>query len=194
LYQETHSLIILAGGESCRMGTDKADLEYAGQTFLEMQLQKGAQLGIEDTLVSGYRGSRCAFPIVKDRMPKRGPLGGLEACLRVAKHPKCLVLSVDTPLVSVSELEQLITLSCSTSASITILKANGREQPLIGVYDRSLADAMLQEITERKGSVFAFINRIGYHTYESAASPLTVSNINTPEEYQAILEHLPRIK
>lgn len=178
---EQFSMIILAGGKSSRMGTDKADLCLQGRTFLEVQIEKGIQLGIRDIQVSGYRGTRCGIPVTEDRFPGKGPLGGLEACLRKASHEKCLVLSVDAPLVPVSELENL--LRSSSSACVTILKHGAKEQPLIGVYDRSLADGMLREITEAKGSVFAFINKTGYSVYESSAEETVFANINDPAQY-----------
>lgn len=183
---ELFSMIILAGGKSSRMGTDKADLCYLGQTFLEIQIQKGVQLGIEDIQVSGYRGKRCGIPVTEDRFPGKGPLGGLESCLRNARHEKCLVLSVDVPLVPVSELEKLMEASRCSCAAITILKHGEKEQPLIAVYDRCLADAMRKEITECKGSVFAFINKAGYCVYESTERASAFANVNSPEEYQRI--------
>ena len=183
---ENYSMIILAGGESRRMGTDKADLMYEGRTFLELQIVMGVRLGITDILVSGYRGERCPLPVVADRIPDRGPLGGLEASLRATKHEKCVVLSVDVPLVPLEELVQL--LECSAASPITILKNNGREQPLIGVYDRSLADEMLRELTESRGSVFAFINKTGYAVYESMAPAAVFANVNAPEQYRSMLK------
>lgn len=180
------SMIVLAGGKSSRMGSDKADLSYQGRTFLEIQIQKGKQLGIDDIQVSGYRGNRCDIPVTEDRFPERGPLGGLESCLRNAKHEKCLVLSVDVPLVPVSELKNLMEASRRGHASITILKNGEKEQPLIAVYDRSLADGMLREIMERKGSVFAFINKTGYCVYESTEPADYFANVNSPEEYRRI--------
>ena len=96
------SMIILAGGKSLRMGTDKADLILGEKTFLQIQIEKEKQLGIEDIQVSGYRGTQCTCPVTPDRIPGKGPLGGLEICLRRAKWEKCLVLSVDVPLVPVS--------------------------------------------------------------------------------------------
>ena len=169
------------------MGCDKADLDCGGRSFLDLQIQKGLQLGIRDILISGYRKSRSDIRIVEDRFPEKGPLGGLEASLRAAAHQRCLVLSVDTPLIPVLELQRLLDADRHSSAPITILKSDGKEQPLIGVYDRTLADAMLKEIQNFHGSVFAFINRIGYETYESSAPAEFFSNLNTPEEYRALL-------
>lgn len=103
------SMIILAGGASSRMGRDKSDLTIDGKTFLEMQIEKGEKLGISDILLSGYHGeNRYKYPIIPDRFPGKGPLGGLEACFRKAKNPYCLVLGVDVPLVPAEELAALI--------------------------------------------------------------------------------------
>lgn len=178
-----YSMVVLAGGKSSRMGTDKADLCLHGQTFLELQIEKGKKLGIEDIQVSGYRGTRCKIPVTADRIPGKGPLGGLESCLRQAKHQKCLVLSVDVPLVPTSELEKLLESAEKNQAPVTILKHADKEQPLIAVYDRGLADEMMTEITAHKGSVFGFINRVGYAVYQSDATAEYFSNINSPEAY-----------
>lgn len=183
---EEFSMIVLAGGKSSRMGMDKADLYIGDRTFLQIQIEKGKCLGIEDIQVSGYHGTNCDIPVTQDRIPGKGPLGGLEICLRRAKNEKCLVLGVDIPLVPVSELKRLLRASAGSDAMAMILKQGGREQPLIAVYSRSLADAMLEEITCGKGSVFAFLNRIGYCVYESDAGEESMVNVNSPDVYEEI--------
>lgn len=110
------SMIVLAGGRSTRMGSDKADLPYENRTFLRHQIEKGRKLGIEDILVSGYRGTQELesrilekdVRVIADRYKECGPLGGLEASLRRAEHDYCLVLAVDVPLVPVEELGCMI--------------------------------------------------------------------------------------
>lgn len=190
---ENYSMIVLAGGKSSRMGADKADLLIGDQTFLQIQIEKGRQLGIQDIQVSGYRGTHCDIPVTWDRFPDKGPLGGLESCLRRAKHEKCLVLSVDVPLVSVEELKKLLDASRQSEASAVILKSGQKEQPLIAVYHRRLADAMLKEISDGKGSVFSLLNRIGYWVYESAAPEETLININTAEAFCEIKKKISLI-
>ena len=179
-------MIILAGGQSRRMGTDKADLSWQGKTFLQLQIEKGQALGIEDIQVSGYRGTRCPIPVTPDRFPEKGPLAGLEACLRRAKHPRCLVLSVDIPFIPAEELCKLILSGNDSGAPVTILKAAGREQPLVGIYSVALADTMAEEIANHKGSVFALLNRVGYSVYESPLEGHWAANINYPEQYHNI--------
>lgn len=180
------SMIILAGGRSSRMGTDKSDLVYRKQTFLEIQIGKGRQLGIEDILVSGYRGLECPVPVVMDRLKERGPLGGLEACLRRIRNGRSLVLSVDTPLVSVRELQELIQKDRKSNHPITILRHGQKQEPLIGIYAAYLAGHMAEALAAGNGSVFAFLKKTGYGEYVSAGDEPQFRNINEREDYQRL--------
>lgn len=173
------SMIILAGGHSRRMGVDKAALTYQGKTFLEIQTAKAEALGISEILISGYTG-------LPDRIPGKGPLGGLETCLRASKHPWALVLPVDAPLVSVEELRKLLSFAQASGKKAVFLQCGGDEHPLIGVYHVSLADAMEAEYTQGRGSVFAFLRRVDYGIYHSSAPKKLFVNINDPESYQEI--------
>lgn len=189
LIMQKISMIILAGGASRRMGCDKSDLMIDGKTFLEMQIEKGEKLGISDIILSGYHGEKkYKYPVVTDRIPGKGPLGGLEACLRRAENPHCLVLGVDVPLVPVQELSALISTVNRAKSDAVILRHSGHEEPLMGIYRTDLADSMLEEITLRKGSVFAFLRKNGYECYESQAEDWYFSNINDPEIYKETVE------
>lgn len=182
-------MVVLAGGKSSRMGRDKCDLEIEQSTFLEWQIEKGRQLGIKDIQVSGYRGEHCSVPVTADRFPEKGPLGGLESCFRQAKEEQVLVLGVDVPLIPVSELKTLMERSRTKTKRAMILSHQGKEEPMAGIYDRDLADEMLSEIRERKGSVFAFLRHIGYETCESSAPEVCFSNMNAPEDYKKYREN-----
>lgn len=130
------TLVVLAGGASSHMGREKSDLLLVG---------KGCQLGAKQILISGYRGTQCGEEIVPDRISGQGPLGGLESCFRRAKTEKCLVLGVDTPLVPVEELQNLLKFAMEKADQpVTMLCHNGKEESLIAVYDARL----YKEITD----------------------------------------------
>lgn len=182
-----YSMIVLAGGRSSRMGRDKSDLIYREQTFLDIQIEKGRKLGIEDILVSGYKGDGCAGRLVMDRFAERGPLGGLEACLRQAVHGRCLVVSVDTPLLSVSELQGLLEADRETVAPATLLCHGDRLEPLMGVYSVDLADAMAAALAAGNGSALALLRKEGYGVYRSAGDEAQFQNINERAQYEKLL-------
>ena len=81
--------ILLTGGKSTRMGTDKASLPFGNGTLLTVQLEKFRALGITDVLISGYGDGQ-----IPDDVPGCGPLGGLAACLPRVQNPCALVISV----------------------------------------------------------------------------------------------------
>ena len=185
---ENYSMIVLAGGKSSRMGTDKADLCIGDKSFLELQIEKGRKLGIQDIQVSGYRGNRWPVSVTPDRFPEKGPLGGLESSLRRAKQEKCLVLGVDIPLIPVEELENLLSANKKSKSAVTVLKHGDRKEPLIGVYHRDLADGMREEITQGKGKIFGFLDKIGYTLYESKVPERYLTNVNTPDIFLQVKE------
>ena len=183
------SMIILAGGESNRMGMDKSELLYKGRSFLEIQTDKAKELQIRDVMISGYRGSRRTdYPVVQDSISGKGPLGGLATCLNVIENEWALVLSMDAPLVPVKALEELIDYAMTSSVKAVISQCETQECPLIGMYHRSLVPAMLEEIERYRGSVFALLRRVRYDTCFFHEDPMLFCNINDPQSYQKLLE------
>lgn len=184
------AMIVLAGGASSRMGREKSDLLLNGRTFLETQIAKGKQLGVTRIYVSGYHGEGCTEEIVMDRIKERGPLGGLEACLSKAAGDgadRCLVLGVDTPLVPVSELQNLIqSASADDQNRVTLLRHNGKEESLMAVYETSLSSDIRAFLERGQASVFRFLNEIGYSRYDTQEDDRYFTNINDPKVYEEV--------
>ncbi len=110
------SAIILTGGQSQRMGTDKALLSIGEQTFLGLIAHKLAEIS-DDVLIvgtnrSGYAEALASLPVrfVPDSFKNCGPLGGLHAGLHAMRHTAGIVVACDMPLVSVALLKHMVTL------------------------------------------------------------------------------------
>jgi molybdopterin-guanine dinucleotide biosynthesis protein A len=104
------SAVILAGGESRRMGRDKAWIESDGQPLIALALDKIRQLGVAEVFISGRADvdySALKIPVLFDAKPGCGPLGGIEQALQVCATPLLLVLAVDMPHMTVSCLQTL---------------------------------------------------------------------------------------
>lgn len=185
--ENNFTLVVLAGGASSRMGQEKSDLLLNGQTFLETQIAKGRQLGAKKILISGYRGEQCREETVPDRIPGQGPLGGLESCFRKAETAKCLVIGVDTPLVPVEELHNLLKYAIEEADKpVTMLCHNGKEESLMAVYDASLYKEITAFLESGRSSVYRFLNTVGYSLYHTSAPEGYFQNINDPEAYRKI--------
>lgn len=180
------SMVVLAGGKSQRMGRDKADLPYGEETFLEHQIAKGRALGIEDVLVSGYRGERCSAKVVGDVHVERGPLGGLASTLPQIENARCLVLSVDMPQLPLSVLRKLIARSRGSDCAVTILRHGTKFEPLVGVYTRSAAAAAEELLRRGRGAVMALLEEVGYEEFICPEDEAAFQNVNTMDDYEAM--------
>ena len=131
------SAVILAGGESHRMGQDKAWLEMGGQPLISRALSTVRDSGIQEVLISGRAGSdystlRC--PVLFDLEPGRGPLGGIERALAAATAPLVLVLAVDLPDITTAFLRKLAAHCHPPTGAIP--KLRGELEPLAAIYPK----------------------------------------------------------
>ena len=175
--------VILAGGESSRMGRSKAELDLHGVSFLEHQVNKLRNIGIRDIVIAGYPASIEDVRSVTDVYPRRGPLGGIHAGLLAIKEPRALVLAVDTPLLPPELLQQLID---SHKSDITVVSCSGALEPLIGVYSKSLCPACEEILRGERTAIRRLYDTVGFAVVEYTGDPTLLMNCNTPEDYERI--------
>ena len=131
------SAIILAGGQSKRMGRDKAWLPFDGKSLVELAVEKARQLGIQEVFISGRAGedySALKCPVLFDLEPGFGPVGGIERGLNECSSPLLLVLAVDLPRMSLLLLRR-IREHCEQLTG-TVPKLNGQLEPLAAIYPK----------------------------------------------------------
>lgn len=186
------SFLILAGGKSHRMGTNKADLLYNGRTFLDTLVTKAQALGFEDILVSGYSGTSTGFNIVPDILKERGPLGGMHAAFRAAKFSSCFMVCVDMPLITDETITSLVMSHKSSHARATLLHHADRTEPLLAVYDTSTWEDIESVISQGSAPVFRALDKTGYQLFEFSGDESTLININTPDLYNFISGKSPQ--
>lgn len=127
--------VLLAGGESLRMGADKATLHFRGKPLWQTQLDVLRGLRPTEILVS----ARCEPPwrprdgrFVADAPPSRGPLSGLAAALEQARTPHVLALAIDMPFITDEYLRSLCKL---TEPGRGVLPFIGKiAEPLAAIY------------------------------------------------------------
>ena len=132
------SAVILAGGESTRMGRDKARLEIAGRPLLVRQIQMVRETGAGEVFISGRAGQDYAefgCPVLSDQFGVAGPLAGIERALAAASFSRLLVVAVDMPGLTAVILNQLVERSGGTKGMVPRLE--GRMEPLAAVYPKS---------------------------------------------------------
>ncbi|AFA47634.1 molybdenum cofactor guanylyltransferase [Acetobacterium woodii] len=182
------SFLILAGGKSSRMGVNKAELDFNGQTFLETLITKAQKLGFTDIIISGYPHKTASITPVMDEFINRGPLGGLYSSFKVAKHPYCFVLCVDVPQLTEQVITSLIDYHFENKNELTLLRQNDRIEPLIGIYPASSYQKIYPLIKNGSASVFRLIDQYDYSIFDINNNDQIAANINTPEDYQHVLK------
>lgn len=175
--------IVMAGGESRRMGRDKSSLILGGMTLLERQIALMVGLGIDDILVSGRQTDHPAARYVPDIMSGKGPLEGLYTCFKQAQYENCLVTCVDMPLLPAAVLKQLIQQHLLEETDVTLLSHRGRTEPLLGVYRSSLWEKAGCLLAEGKSAVRALIGAVRIGTREFTGPEELLINCNTEEDY-----------
>ena len=138
------SIAILAGGQSRRLGEDKALLRLTGSGPTLLERTAGVCAGLTDDLFviapdeRDYE--RFGLRVVGDRFPGEGPAGGVITALHAARYAHCLVLGCDYPLLSRPLLRWLIEQAEPDRPVLPRLPAAGRQggghtiEVLHGVY------------------------------------------------------------
>jgi len=173
--------ILLVGGQSTRMGTDKALLPWRGTTLIAAQHAALAHCFEEVLIASGTadRYSSQGLPGIADAPGVQGPMAGLIAGLRAARHDTVLTWPCDVPVIEAHALALLNALPEDRPAAV-IIGPNGME-PLCAAYHRAPALAQMQQAAASGDfSVKASLAAMGPVVVRIAT---ILPNLNTPDDY-----------
>jgi molybdopterin-guanine dinucleotide biosynthesis protein A len=155
---------VLAGGQSTRMGRDKALVPFAGRPLVEHALAILREAGLSASLAGG-RAELAAFaPLVPDAQPALGPLSGICAALASTAARRAVFLPVDAPLLPASLLKCLLRHAELTESPITLASVNGFAQTFPAILDRSVAPLLDRELLSGHRGCFS--------AFQAAASAL----------------------
>jgi len=136
----TLSAVLLAGGESRRMGTDKATIVFIGKPLWQRQLQILRDLGPEKIFVSARKLPSWLpsdIELLLDEPPFRGPLSGLTRALASTQTSHLAVLAVDMPFMTSKQMQVLCRQAIRRCGVVPIIE--GRFEPLAAIYPRESA-------------------------------------------------------
>lgn len=146
--------IVMAGGSSRRMGTNKALIEILGVPMLITQILKLYDLFDSqdrfEVLVSVRRAGQLDLPAharyVEDLRPDEGPLMGLYTCLQECATGHAVVLGVDMPRMDAPTLRQLIDLCEPGVGVVPVYRGSAFFEPLAAVYPVEILPLMGRSI------------------------------------------------
>lgn len=181
--------IILSGGKSSRMGTEKGLVEYKGKALIEYSIN--ALCSVCDELVISS-GNDCYsylnIPIVGDEIENCGPIGGIYSCMKAIPSDIYLVISCDVPNVTAQLFANLLNVLNQNEAVIPV-DDNGKQQPLVACYASDCFTIFESELQEGKFKMMKLLSKLNVRYYPISKelnfkSANLFFNANTPEDLQ----------
>lgn len=152
---DTAAGFVLAGGQSSRMGADKALSELAGVSLLARALGILREAGLPGA-IAGARSPLAEFaPVVEDAAFGLGPLGGVCAAMASTQGRHAVFLSVDMPLLPASLVAYLLCHAQITGAAVTVPSVNGFAQTFPAIVERAALPALEASLQSGHGGCFA---------------------------------------
>ena len=182
------SAIVLAGGDSRRMGRDKALLPVRGRPLIALIVDRLAGR-FDDILISaGHGGDDRRFPgqtVVSDAAPGQGPLMGIATALPRVRHDLAFVIACDIPHIDLDFVERLIKRAGGCDLALPD-RGDGRYEPLFAVYRKTVAGPAHDILAAGGRSILDLLDRV--RVGHVAVPPgVRIGNINTESDYRRFL-------
>jgi molybdenum cofactor guanylyltransferase len=187
----TLTAVLFVGGESRRMGADKATLIYAGEPLWARQLRTLRAVSPEKILISARTKPPWCPPeieILLDAPPARGPLSGLAAALEKIRTTHLLALAVDMPLMTTAHL---CWLQSHVRPGVGVMPVrHGNCEPLCAIYPVAAGELARAALSRDDVSLSSFVvtlrekNLLRDCNLETTMTAL-YHNANSPEDLAA---------
>ncbi|NLX63880.1 MAG: molybdenum cofactor guanylyltransferase [Clostridiaceae bacterium] len=187
--------LVLAGGKSSRIGTDKALLKLNNMTLLEYSLGKLKGLFKEVMVSVDIKGK---YNIdnsreVIDVYPDCGPLGGIHAGIKNAQYEWVFVTACDMPLWEDSLVVELMKRRNGYDAVVPVI--NNKTEPLFALYNKTCLPLVENNLNKRKYKVSDLYTELNVNYINAGElpdngliSPSAFININTSTDYNIVLK------
>ena len=179
----TFSGAVLAGGDSRRMGTDKAFASCGGRPLAGIARAALVEAGATEVLSVGgdlRRLSRLGFVAIADDAPGEGPLGGVLTALRAAAAGWVVVLSCDLPYASARTVRELLShTGDDTDAVVPLL--SGRPLPTHAVWRRDCREVLQAVFAGGERRLTAALEALRVRAVV-VQRPDTLRDVDTPDE------------
>ncbi|MBT4693759.1 MAG: molybdenum cofactor guanylyltransferase [Planctomycetaceae bacterium] len=192
--------IVLCGGQSQRMGSNKALLPFGDETMIERVIRILNSVVSPIVVVAGHDTKLPPLPdsiiVTHDRQPNQGPLEGIRMGLAAIKHTAtaAFVTGCDVPLLVPSFIQTLIDQLGNGEHDVAVASEDGFLHPLAAVYRTHLIPVIDELLTaQRRRPLFLYdqvaTNPVSTDLLIKADPQLaSLANLNQANDYFAALE------
>ncbi len=183
--------IILSGGKSSRMGTDKCLLKLHDKTFVEIQVNNLSKV-CNQVIISSNKPEDFEYlniEIVKDEFNDCGPISGIYSSLKRAKNNYSFIISCDTPMLNTGFLNHLISNVEKFDAIVPVYK--NKIYPTTAIYSNNCIPIIEESIKNKNYKLIDLLKKLNtkflkISENDSFFNNDLLSNINTIEDYNKI--------
>jgi len=181
--------IIIAGGKSSRMGSDKGFLLLNDSTFMSSIIENMKPLVHDIIIVSDTTTyDKFGYKRVQDIIKDAGPLAGLYTGLYHSETEYNLVVSCDIPLIKTFVLQQLIE-GFDVEFDVIQLQSQSRTMPLIALYKKQCLHTFFKLLQSNERRLRFAVEQLNTKTIKLDSNlDKYVQNINTPEQLNEIID------
>jgi molybdopterin-guanine dinucleotide biosynthesis protein A len=191
LTEQSFSAFVLAGGQSSRMGKNKALLKLGGVSLLQRALSLAESVSADVWIVGSRQKFEAFGRVIEDRVPGCGPLSGIDAALRQTANQFNLILAVDLPFLTVDFLRYAMVTAADSPSLVTVAGVHGKLQSLCAIYRREFLKIAEEALRQQRFRLDALLMETNTRIMDEAELARAgfglnmFSNLNTPEEFSA---------
>ena len=184
--------IIMAGGESSRMGIDKSMLSIKGQSIIEVICEQ-LRGSFDEILISANQVDKFAFlgfKVIPDKVPEQGPLMGIASALEASTNKFNFVVACDIPKINLSCVNKMLTEAIESRADI-VVPVTGKEkyEPLFAIYRKSALEAINKTLSSGKNKITDVFTLCTVKYIEMEGTDWFI-NLNTMADYEEFQKKL----
>lgn len=177
--------IILAGGKSSRMGTDKGLTLFNNREMAQYAVDLAAPLFCETLLIANDPAyTKFQVPVYEDLITERGPLGGIFTGLTYSTTPWNFFIACDMPFMTRQVIEKLL-LHLNDCDVVIPVHENARE-PMCAFYNKSCLPVVEKQLSLNQNKLQELFPLLRIREVDFTAEFLSESNpfrnINTMDE------------
>lgn len=180
--------VLLMGGQSTRMGQDKAYLDYCGVPFWKQIADEMQKCGETYLSVNSRNNSpNTSYSIIIDEYENIGPMGGICSGLNKIKESVAFFAPCDIPTIPVEFIQAVMDQYEENYDGVVVASKTGKCYPTIGVYPKKILKQLRKQIEEKDYRLMNLIQSCNVKVVseqELAVTSFELMNINTPKDYE----------
>ncbi|MCA0332495.1 MAG: molybdenum cofactor guanylyltransferase [Bacteroidetes bacterium] len=181
--------VILSGGKSSRMGSDKSLLKWNNLAFYEVIGKKLLTL-LPEVYISCRKEQKLHFgsyPLIIDQYAEIGPLSGILSSIHQFPEKSILFISCDMPGIDQQLIHKMLNVNTKSNSGVFIYDQAGRLEPMLCLLNPSTYASFENGLLNKIYSIKEIILQLPYQV--KLSSDTVLANINNPDEYQHFLKN-----